>query len=324
MNTALQSTCEKFVENCNIIKQTFKWDDPLMALAGSMYLIGQGKKADSGALKECESILKSRSGALSEFRGNIKLPLLCKMYAAEYPEKYYLDTDAIYQELNQSRWIGSEYKLLAAMILCDHGCANDPAGYAEKTKDVYERMKQAHKWLTSDEDIPFAALLAVSEADMDSLILEADRCYPVLKEKFGGINANAVQTLCHVLSLDKNASDEKCRKVEAIFDGLKAEKHQLGVGQELACLGLLSMLDASTEDIVRNIIEADDYLKRQKGFGGLDMSSSTRRMYAALNVINMYMQNGEKPQDTAVGNMLAVSVALEVCMTSMLIVIMFM
>ncbi|MDD4076070.1 MAG: DUF4003 family protein [Eubacteriales bacterium] len=324
MNTALQGICEEFVENCDIIKHTFKWDDQLMALAGSMYLSGQRQKADADTLKECERILKSRSGAFSEFRGNIKLPLLCKMAIAENPETYYSDIEAVYQALNQSKWIGSEYKLLAAMILCDHGGVKDAAYFAEKTKEIYERMKETHKWLTGDEDIPFAALLAVSGADIDALILEADRCYPILKEKFGGINANAVQALCHVLSLNKNDAEGKCRKVEAIYDGLKAEKHQLGVGQELASLGLLSMLDIDAETIVKDVIEADDYLKAQKGFGGLDMSNSVRRMYAALNVIDMYIQDGGRRQDAVIGNMLAVSVALEVCITSMLIVIMCM
>lgn len=96
MNTALQGICEEFVENCDIIKHTFKWDDQLMALAGSMYLSGQRQKADADTLKECERILKSRSGAFSEFRGNIKLPLLCKMAIAENPETYYSDIEAVY------------------------------------------------------------------------------------------------------------------------------------------------------------------------------------------------------------------------------------
>lgn len=324
MNTALQSICEQFVENRDVIKHAFKWDDPLMALAGSMFLIGQDQAADADALKACERILKEHAGALSEYRGNIKLPLLCKMSVAENPERYYLNTDAIYQELNKSKWIGSEYNLLAAMILCDHGGAKDAARCVETTNDIYARMKEAHKWLTADEDIPFAALLAVSGADADALILEAERCYPVLKEKFGGVNANAVQTLCHVLSLSPSSAEEKCRRVETLYDALKAAKHPLGVGQEVASLGLLAMLNMDAETIVRDIVEADDYLNTRKGFGSLDISGSVRCMYAALNVIHMYIRDGGRLSDAVVGNMLAVSVALDVCMTSMLLVIMFM
>ena len=58
-------------------------------------------------------------------------------------------------------------------------------------------MKEKHPWLTSDEDIPFAAMLAVSDLDTDSLISEMEKNYEILKQKFS--DKNAVQTLSHVL-----------------------------------------------------------------------------------------------------------------------------
>lgn len=323
MENKLQELCDLFVENGGIIKQTFGWDSHLMAFAGSSLFTALGYKADSETLKRCEDIIVRHSGPLSEYRGNMKLPLLCKMAVSANPEQYFLDVDTIYQELNEHSSIGSNYRLLASLTLCDYIGAKDAVFAVRRTVELLQRMKEEHRLLTSEEDIPFAAMLAVSDMDADALIAEEERCYDIAKEMFGFGSGDAVHTLCHVLALSRKDAEEKCKRVAQIYNGLKAEKHKLNVGQELACLGMLAMLDTDADQLVQEIVEIDNFLKAQKGDLGLDTGSSIRRMFAAFIAMDAHRAQIAASQDIALANTVAVSVAIEICTVAVMIILMY-
>lgn len=323
MDIELQRLCEQLSNNRNVLDKTFPWDSRTMALAGSAVLMGLRKSADVETLKRCEKILDSHTSVVSEFRGSLKLPLICKMSASDDPDKCFLNVQAVDKLLNGSKWFGNTYMLLASMTLCDHIDVKDAQTYVDKTNEIYHRMKESHKLITSDEDIPFAAVLAASGIDADILICESERCYPVLKDKFGIGSGNAVQTLCHILALSQKDSGEKCAKVERLYDRLKEEKHKMDVSQELASLGMLATLDADTEELINEIIEADVYLKKQKGFSDWDIGGSMRRMYASMVVMEFNSRNGADNDNSKVARMLATSVAVEVYTTIMLSLFMF-
>ncbi len=323
MDIKLQELCELFVENSADIKRAFSWDSHMMAFAGSSLFTALGQKVDIETLKRCEEIVSSHSGALSGYRTSMKLPLLCKMAASSDPEQYFADADAIYQKLNEHNWLDSNYRLLASLILCDYVGSKDATDAIRRTDELMQRMKEAHSLLTSDEDIPFAALLAVSDLDSDALIAEAERCYPIAKEKFGFGSGEAVHTLSHVLALSPKSAEEKCRRVAQIYDGLKTERHKLDRGQELACLGMLAMLDVDTDKLVEEIVEIDNFLKAQKGDLGLDTGSSVRRMFAAFIAMDAHRPVGGSAQGITAENMLAVSVAIEICTATVIVLLMF-
>jgi len=153
-------------------------------------------------------------------------------------------------------------------------------------------MKKDHPWLTGGEDIPFAAMLAVSEGDVKALLVEMENCYKELK---GVGDMDAIQSLSHVLALNPASTSEKCNRVIKLFNTLKERKHKYGKGFELAVLGTVISQEDSIEAIADKIIEADDFLKPIKGFGSLAMGDIERRMYAALMVIdedNIQAANG--------------------------------
>lgn len=319
MNEELQRRCDLFLENRSILRETFQWDSSTMALAGSTVFTGMNRKADADTLKRCEKILVNHSSCFSELRGNLKLPLICKMSVAKDPERYFSDVNVVDQMLNSSKWLGNSHMLLASMVICDDFGAQDAQVYVDKTNEIYRCMKESHRWLTSDEDIPFAAMLAVSGMDVERLIAESERCYPILKDKFGVGSGNVVQTLSHILALGEKSADDKCVRVAKIYDLLKAEKHKIEVGQELASLGMLAVLDTDVETIVEEVIEVDNDLKPHQGFGDWDAGSSARRMYAAMIVAALHRQSGTAAQQGA--DTLAVSVAIEVCTAVMMILL---
>lgn len=313
MIAELKEKCDLLVQNKRILQDAFKWEAGLMSLTAATLYTDSGMLADAEQLKRCETIMKEKTSIFSEFRGNAKMPLLCKMALSDDPAQYFANVEKLYGLLNKSKWLGDEYKIMAAITLCDHEDESAYEAAVDRTNEIYARMKQEHKWLTSNEDIPFAAILAVSNLDIDRLIFEMERNYRILKDTFH--NSNAVQSLSHILALDERIADEKCARVTALFNELKAIKHRFGASYELATLGTLTLLDLPGKEIAALIAEVDDYLKGQKGFGSLALNANERRLFAAQLVLKQY---GPKPNpgDSAVlGSVLALTVATEISMT---------
>lgn len=283
-----------------------------MLLAGSSFYVGMDLEANTNQLKRCEEVLKRKTGMFSAYRGNIKMPLLCKMATKENPEQYFVEIDEIVHQMKEIKWISNDYKILSAMTLRDHTEMENIPERLHQMLRLYEGMKKNHPWLTDGEDVPFAALLVTSGMDVEVLLDEMERCYQELGKKFR--NKNAVQSLSHVLAANPVDTTEKCRKVEDIFNQLKERIHKYPNGFELAVLGTLAMLSESTETLVEEIIEADEFLKKQEGFGTFNVGTEKRRMYAALMVMDTHMPPADTAHESLVNSVLALVIAMEGCM----------
>jgi hypothetical protein len=312
MNPELIEKCDLLVKNRDIIRHAIKWENDLMTLAGSSFYVGMGIEANSEKLKESNEILKEKEGIFSEYRGNIKMPLICKMAISENPGKYFEDINTIVDYMKDLKWIDKQYKIMAAITIYDHTEPNEYKRAIDKMSEIYKGMKENHPRLTSGEDLAFAAILAVSDLDTEALLREMEACYELLKEDF--FDKNAIQTLSHVLSVNKERANVKCDKVKQIWDLLKEKKHKYSTGYELAVLGTLCMLDISVDKIVEEIIEADDYLKQQKGFGNFSLGKKTRLMFAALMVMDAHIPPASLSHESISSSALAIVIAIEICM----------
>lgn len=317
MNQNLKDRCELFISNRDLIKKYFRWENDTMHVLCGILLAGESRHADIEKMMTCEKILKDRTGVFSEFRGNLKMPIITKMSMAENAEIYFSQVEKIYNILNANKWFGSEYKILAAMTICDHARELEYEVIVKRTQAIYQCMKKEHPFLTSDEDTSYAAMLALSDADIGSLIQEMEKCYTFLKKDF--ISSNAVQSLSHILALNGLPTEEKCQKVKEIFQALKNKKRKYGTGYELASLGAVSLLDLSVEDIVNEIIGVDDFLRVQKGFGTLGIGGAQRLMYAALLVADTYMPESKTMQNSVMGSALSTIIAQQVAMTAIIV-----
>lgn len=312
MEQELMDRCDLFAVNHSLLSSQFKWESDLMNYAAATVYTSQMKEIEPERMKECLAVLKSKTGELSEYRGNIKTTLLSKMALSDDPASYFDRVEQVYKLLHKSVWMGNEHKLLAAVTICEHKQPEEYQKYVDRTNEIYDCMKKKHSWLTSDEDIPFAAMLAVSDLSIDRMIENMEEMYAVLKKEF--YDNNAVQSLSHVLCLVPESSEVKCEKVIQIYHELKARKHKFGSGYELTILGALTALPLSVEQIVDRVIEADDYLKSKKGFGDLGLGSSNRRLYAALMVMDTYKKDCTTKGDILLGSVLTMTITMEICL----------
>ena len=279
MERQIESKCLDLVEAYRILSSGNKMEFSEMILACAGIYAAAGRKPDMDRLKECKKLLKSRAGVFSNFRGSDDLLVRCKMALAPDPALYFENLESEYRRIKT--FFSGEQTVLAAMILAEQGGSE---GLAEKTKQIYKEMKDAHPWLTSENDLPFAALMAVSGRDASAVYAEAEEIYELLRKELR-VEKDTLQMLSHILAIRGGRPEEKCERLCALASGLKAAGHSLGRGSRLAILGILVDCGLPADALVERICETDDFLKKHKPFHGLfGVGRECRRMFAVQMV----------------------------------------
>ena len=308
----MENKCLKLVENYRILAAGNKMEFTEMLLACAGIYLAAGREPDMDRVKECKKLLKSKAGIFSNFRGSDELLVRCKMALAPDPALYFESVEREYQHIKT--FFSGEQTVLAAMILAEQ---DGSGSLAEKTKSIYKEMKEAHPWLTSEDDLPFAALMAVSGRDASAVYAEAEEIYALLKEKLKA-DKNTMQMLSHILAIRSGRAEEKCEKLCALAAGLKAAGHSLGRGGRLAILGILADSGLPADTLVDRICEADDFLKQHKPFHGLfGVGRECRRMFA----VQMVQASLSEEDSLGMSAMLTASVELAIITMILMMII---
>ena len=313
MDRQLERKCLDLVENYRILASGNKLEFTEMVLACAGIYLAAGATPDMSKIEECKKLLKSKAGVFSNFRGTDELLVRCKMALAADPSLYFENLESEYQRIKT--FFSGEQTVLAAMILAEQG--DSAEDLAEKTKQIYKEMKEAHPWLTSENDLPFAALMAVSGRDASAVYAEAEEIYALLKDKLRA-DRDTMQMLSHILAVRSGRAEEKCEKLCALADGLKVSGHSLGRGSRLAILGLLADSGLPTDELVDRICETDDFLKQYKPFHGLfGVGRDCRRMFA----VQMVQASISGEDSIGASAMLAASVELAIITMIILMIV---
>jgi hypothetical protein len=314
MRTELQNRCRLLVENRNIIKSEFSFESAYVYPLGASILAAKNKTADVDAISSCLSLLKDRTGIFSSFRGISKLATVISLSVSPNPERKMDDMLFIYEELKDYFW-SSYYLSIAASAIADMAQPSQYQDIIQRTSMIYKRMKSAHPLLTSGEDSAFAALLALSGLDNDHIEEEMELCYDILRPNF--FSGNAVQSLSHILALGEDPADQKCQKAMDIFEHLKANGYKYGTGYELSTLGTLALLDIDMKTLAADIMDADDFLSNEKGFGNfLGIGSRQRLMYAGLMTMCDYIPDVQTMQTAALSGIVSLVIAQHAAIAS--------
>ncbi len=288
MNDRLKTICEQFIYDRDIVKSTFPWDSSYIIPLCAMALGSKNVEVTSEKLKACRRALEQHTSIFSNFRGNTKLPMVTILAGAEDPLDKMQAAMAIYGEMREL-FYGSEYLAYISAVLTDMITREESVAVAKRSKEIYNRMKQEHPFLTSSEDSGYAVLLSFSEKSDDELIADMEQCYKLLKKHFH--NSNPVQSVSHVLALGKGSAEEKCERLLALFKGLEKAKLHYSTYYELAVLAALSIQEVQLDTLIEEIREVDEFLSEQKGYGLFTIDRTTRLMHAVVLVSNSYMAN---------------------------------
>lgn len=304
MRTTLEQLCNYFISNRDAIKSVCKWENDLIVAACSATFMNKGVVCEEKKLDACKKLLKAETGVFSNFRGNVELPMISFLAAAEQPEEKLRKTKLFY-EILKTQFSGSEYLVLAASLMADMVPEEQAEQLAARAKNIYKKMKQDHPFLTSSEDSVYAVLMAVSEKSDEVLMEEMEVCYKKLKESFS--SSNEVQALAHVLAIADGGAEEKCDKVVALYNALKEAGVKYGKYHELVALASLAMLPVAKETLVEDMKAVDEFLAEQKGYGIFGIDKKTRMMHAAMIVACDYEKSDNAEVAALVGTLAMVA-----------------
>ena len=291
MNTELLTLCEKFIENRDVVKSAFSFESSYMYPICASIFMESGNTADLETLQKYHLLLKEKVGVFSNFRG-ISRPVTVSIIAADNDPQKRLDRAIEAHTSLKKHFFSGNYLPLAAIILAGESDDISFDDVALKTREIYDLMKKEHPFITSEEDIVYAMLFALSDHRAQDTIIEMERIYKLLKQKFA--SANAAQALSHVLALGEGSSEKKCEKTVSLFDTLKKNKLRYGTTYELATLGVLAMLPATENDIVSDMLAVNEFLMSQKGYNTVfGFSKQMRLMHAALIVSTYHLGKTE-------------------------------
>ena len=288
MRPEIQSLCDHFIANRDVIKKNFFWENANLYPVCANLFTARGKTTDANALMRCKEIVKRETSVFSSFRGNIKLPVICTLALSDDPQDKMNRALQSYDLLRQHFW-PSEYLALGALLLAD-AVEAPTAENAARARALYNRMKKEHPFLTSSEDSVFAVLLALSGRDDDTLIEDMEACYQALKTRFHA--SNDVQAMTHVLALAEGESQEKTSRTIDLYDAIVMGGDKYSRSYALSTLAALAAQKGDVNQMAADISDAGDFLSHQKGYGFFGFGKRTRMMHAAMIVSNAYAPAG--------------------------------
>ena len=314
MQEELKRKCDQLIENYSRIRAGNRLEHEGLLMAGAALFVAKDTEVDAERLAMCRKLLKQRKGIFSSFRGIAEFIVRCKMALADDPEAYLEQLDAVYGNLKN--FFSDQQTLLAAMVIADLDEPARQADSADKTRSIYKEMRSAHPWLTSQEDMPFAALMAVTGKDGVSLYEEAEKNYGLLRQNLRA-SSESRQMLSHVLAIYPGHAESKCEKLCRIDSELREAKHGLSRDRYISILGTLTGSALSADELVPMICEADEYLKQFKPLRGLfGVGRDVRRMLAVQMVQAALSESAPSgvPDAAAVSTVISTSIEVTIIM----------
>lgn len=315
MRTEVLQSCESLIESREQIKMVFGWDNSLMHLTCAAIYVTKGQTADISVLEGCRQLIKENVGLFNNFRGTGRSPIAAMLATSENP-KQTLDRGIQVYDLLKRDFSTSTYLPITAMVIAQFAKPNQFEDVATRTRVIYKRMRAEHPFLTSSEDSANCALLALSDKSDDRLLNEMEACYQLLKPHF--FSANAVQSLSHILALGEGTPELLCNKTLDLLQALKTKGYNYGTTFELPTLGVLAMSGRNIEELTMEMIEIDQWLSTQKGFGFFSSITKKQRLMYAGILAQIENSNQGMIETNTINSAISIIVAQEAAMCAMI------
>lgn len=312
MNQTLQELCDLQIKNEAIVRKASLLEDDEQIKIGALFYTTKNQQADEEQIRRCKDILKSKTGVFSNFRGMLGFAIRAKISVAADPEKYLDRIIEIYNKLKEGRKLPGEILVMAAITICDQANGKDVDAVIAEVKETYARIKARHKFMTSENDMTFIALMVLSGKDVDQTVEEVEAIYLALKDRFR-IPSDTAQAVALILAMSEKPVDEKVDEFLALYEDLKAVKHATSKQRAMSVYAAFADLDIPKDMLVKDISAVEDFLRRQKGYGIIS-SSDVRRVMSATLVLQNYGTQSTSYAASAVSSVIAEDVILTIIM----------
>ena len=284
MRTSLKTRCEAQIRNEQALNKGHMLEFEAVIKLCALLYTNAAREVDSQRIKECKGILKNREGIFSNFRGTLEYVIQVKMALSDDPSAYIDGVKRVYDRLKVGHTLPGSMIAMAATTIYDNCPAKDLEAVVDKTNEAFEKVNKKHRFLTDESDMALIALMVMEGKNPDQVVNEAEEIFRALKDRYR-IGSDAAQAAAMTLSLSDKPTSQKVEDFISLYEACKEAGHATSKGKEAAVYALFADLEPSRAELVNEIGEVDDLLKKEKGYGVLGVGGSMRRLFAATLVL---------------------------------------
>lgn len=266
MKDSLRSKADTMVEVYGQLRKKFFWraNDVSLRFAGCIYSL-TGKTFDLERYDNLLAQIKKQTGYFSYFRSTLLYPIAAQLVCQfEHPEQAFSDLLDYDRLLKANGFKGTAHRGIAAYALLLTCPPGEIDTRINRAREIYQRMKENHFWLTSSDDYGVAVLLAAEKDDLHSLVQRMEENYEHLRRE-GFRRSNGLQLLSHLLTFSPEPAEVMAGRCREIADFLKARKLGLS-SMYYGGIGLLALLGKNSDDALADLVDMVGYLKEKKEF----------------------------------------------------------
>ncbi|MCL2545528.1 MAG: DUF4003 domain-containing protein [Clostridia bacterium] len=288
MQGITQQKLTLFAANARFIQKEFLWQGALVKKLAALLYAFDGKPIDCAAIKRSHALIKDSTGAFSTFRGNMALGVAAMLSLKSDPSELLTNAIAVYEMLKSAKFRASDYLVVAAYEIASQAKPEEYGQAVARARAFYDGMKAKGFFRTRENDAIFAAMLGLSDLDVETGTQSVEQLYRRFKPEFWP--GNSVQALAQVLVLGGEC-ETAIDRILAIRDAMKYQKIRLDKAYTLPSLGILALLPVDIDALVQALDEARAFLKKQKGFGPLSVSKQALLLFASAIVASAYAED---------------------------------
>lgn len=264
MKRSADSMLTQFTENTALLRGTYRWQNDMVLRLCAFLYTAHDRRVDLDGFQESRALIKKDTGPFSMFRSSSVLSVAAIVALAPNREECFAKTLAYYSAFKEKRFSASEFLALAACQCAQYAPEGDVYTLAARARAFYEGMRQAHWFLTGQDDVIFTAMLALSPLDVEEGLTRIEENYRFFKPVFH--SGMGVQALSQTL-VTGGAQDGVRERVLALYKTFRQKKLRFDRQYCISSLGVLALLPASADDIAGQVAETFWRLRTQKGFG---------------------------------------------------------
>jgi len=205
-------------------------------------------------------------------------------------EQRFEEVTEVYDMLKREGFWASDYLAVAAYLIVIDTDKHNYLNTVERAKQFYDGMKKNNWFHTGQDDYIFSVMLGLSDISVEAGTERVNELYKRLKSEFRRAGGNSVQALAQMLTLG-GKSDEALEHLLLLRQTLRDSKIKLDRVYTLPALGALSLLPVDGHVLVSDLLEAQEYLRGQKGFGVFSISTQELLLFSSAIISSVYAKD---------------------------------
>ncbi|MDO5521310.1 MAG: DUF4003 family protein [bacterium] len=281
MKDELVVKCKLYVQNRDILKSEFKWaSSNMLPLCAYMYT-QKGRKVDAVRIEECRQIIMKHIGVFSKVKGQEEIPLATLLSLETSAEKAFARRVEVYRLLKKEFETTSYLPIIAfAMVGAASSNTVDYAKVISRAKRLEEQIQSEFAGNQIAECSGISVLLALSGKSEDKLLEDLKMAYGLFSNL--ELEESSIPMLCYAIIVGQGEVLDSCEKVMSAYSILAKRRIKLQRVGEMTALELVANSQQQVEDYINDSMEMNTYLKEQKGFDLLSISSAERHMFSLM------------------------------------------